>query len=70
MAGPASLEASLDRAVTIALVLVLLLSSAELIYAIGHHDTVSVGLASLLVLVALAPLASETRAWLDRRTRS
>ena len=57
-------------AVVLILLLVLLLSGAELIYAIGHHDTVSVGLASLLLLVAIAPLASETRAWLDRRTRS
>jgi hypothetical protein len=66
----ASLDASLDRAVTIALVLVVLLSGTELIYAVGHRDTISVGLASLMLLVAVAPLASEARGWLGRRNRS
>ncbi|MGZ3422083.1 MAG: hypothetical protein ACXVEF_29065 [Polyangiales bacterium] len=68
MARSRSEEASLDRAVTVALVLIAVLSSAELAYGIVRRDALSVSLATLLLLIALAPLASDTRAWLNRRS--
>jgi hypothetical protein len=67
MARTRSEEETLGRAVTVALILIVALSSAELVYGMARRDPLSVSLATVLLLVALAPLASETRAWLNRR---
>lgn len=64
---PRTRDTAFDRAVTTALVLIVLLSGAELIYATGHGDTFWQSLALILFLVALVPLASETRERLGRR---
>jgi hypothetical protein len=57
----------MDRAITVALVSIVVLSGAELVHATVHHDTFSQSLALVLLLVALFPLASETRDRLTRR---